>query len=86
MLTLTITLTLTLTLILTLLLTLTLILTLNCYNAFPMPASELHSSPQNEILGTPLFLTDHRADSGRIVPALNVRVLGGRYLSTDLSL
>jgi len=39
------TLTLTLTLILTLLLTLTLtlILTLNCYNAFPMPATKLHS-------------------------------------------
>jgi len=59
MLTLTITLTLTLTLILTvtLLLTLTISLTLiltlncygvnliaNCYNAFPMPASKLHSS------------------------------------------
>ena len=35
----TLTLTLTLILILTLLLTLTLILALNCYNAFPMPAS-----------------------------------------------
>jgi len=42
MLTLTITLTLTLALILTLALTLK--VTLNWYNAFPMPASKLHSS------------------------------------------
>ena len=40
------------TIVKTLTLTLTLILTLNCYNAFPMPASKLHSSPFRFISAT----------------------------------
>jgi len=39
-----------LTLIIILTLTLTLILTLNCYNAYPMAPSKLHSSPAGYVL------------------------------------